>query len=48
MKNSNETAVAFARVLGYSLGLLFRAAIFVAFVHLAIKTLDFFNLMPPV
>jgi hypothetical protein len=48
VENRNKTAEVVARVLGYSLGTLFRFAMFSAFVLLAINTLGFFNLLPPV
>jgi hypothetical protein len=48
MEDHNKTAEVVARVLGYSCGLLFRAATFVAFIYLAVNILSYFNLMPPV
>jgi hypothetical protein len=48
VENHNKTAEVVARVLGYSCGLLFRAAVFIACVYWSMSVLSYFNLMPPV
>lgn len=40
MKNSNKAVENVVRVLGYSLGLLFRGAIFVGFVYLSLQVIN--------